>query len=326
MKKSSHGGDIYSFARKLKISPDKVIDFSSNINQLSPKVKIDLKKVNFSRYPDRNYRKLKKALAKKYLVKPNQIALFHGASSAIETLIRDKEITIYAPAYSEYKIYAKNVKLINRFKNLYEKPTQNSLVIFVNPSTPDGKYYDLEELFEIWKEQNNTILIDESFLDFTPNTSDFEKNNKLYIIKSLTKFYSSAGVRIGLVISSEKNIKKLEATIPPWSISTFDEAYILKALKDKNFEKETLKKITKDKKRLYKVLKTSKYIKKIYESNANFFLVKLKKIKADRLQKKCAKKNILIKESKNFDFLDNSYARFAVCSKKDIKKLKKVLC
>jgi threonine-phosphate decarboxylase len=326
MKKSSHGGDIYTFAKKFKTSPDKVIDFSSNINQLRPNVKIDLKKIDFSRYADIHYSKLKKALAKKYLVKPKQIALFHGANSAIETLVRDKEITIYAPAYSEYKKFAKTVNIINRFKNLYELPKKESTVVFVNPSTPDGKYYDLEELFEIWDSQNNKIIIDESFLDFTPNTSDFVNNDRVYIIKSLTKFYSCAGIRVGIVISSEKNIKKLEKHIPPWNISTFDEAYMLEALKDKNFEKKSIKKIIKDKKILHKVLKTSKYIKKIYESDTNFFLVKLKKITSDKLQKKCTKKAILIRECENFDFLDNRHIRFAVRGKKDIKKLKKVLC
>jgi threonine-phosphate decarboxylase len=133
-------------------------------------------------------------------------------------------------------------------------------------------------------------------------------------------------VRVGVVLSSKKNIKTLDKTIPAWNISTYDENYILQALKDKRFEKKTIEKLTKDKKRLFKVLKSSKYIKKIYESDTNFFLVKLKKIDAKILQKKCNKQKILIRECENFDFLDSSYVRFAVRGKKDVKKLAKVLC
>ncbi len=327
MKKSSHGGDIHTFAKELKITPKKVIDFSSNINQLRPKIALDFNTLDISKYADFRYTKLKKRLAKKYEVKPTQIALFNGASSAIQAILSNVEttVTIYAPAYGEYSSHAKKVKLIDRFKNLYEEPEKDSFVIFVNPSTPDGRYYDLERLFEIWERQNNTVLIDESFLDFTPNTSSFRNSNKLYILKSLTKFYSCAGVRVGIILSSEQNIEAIEKTIPAWNISTYDENYILEALKDKSFEKRTIENLAKDKKRLFKLLKSSKYIKKIYESDANFFLLKLKKLDAKKLQKKCNKQKILIRNCENFDFLDDKHVRFAVRSKKDVKKLAKVL-
>ena len=327
MKNSPHGGDIYSFAKELKIAPKKVIDFSSNINQYSPRISLNLNKLDISKYADIRYTKLKKRLAKKYELKPTNIALFNGASSAIQAILSNVKttVTIYAPAYGEYKRHAKKVKLIDRFKNLYQEPEKDSFVIFVNPSTPDGNYYDLDRLFEIWDRQNNTVLIDESFLDFTPNSSSFKNSSNLYILKSLTKFYSCAGVRVGIVLSDEKNIKALEKTIPAWNISTYDENYILSALKDKGFEKRTIENLAKDKKRLFKVLKSSKYIKKIYESDANFFLVKLKKIDAKKLQKKCKKQNILIRNCDNFDFLDSSHVRFSVRGKKDVKKLAKVL-
>ena len=289
MKKNSHGGDIYTFAKALKTSPKKVIDFSSNINPYKPKIALDFNTLDISKYADFRYTKLKKRLSKKYEVKSTQLTLFNGASSAIQTILNGIEttVTIYAPAYGEYSRHAKKVKLINRLKNLYQEPEKDSFVIFVNPSTPDGRYYDLERLFEIWKRQNNTVLIDESFLDFTPSTSSFKKSNRLYILKSLTKFYSCAGVRVGIVLSSEQNIKTLNNMLPAWNISTYDENYILSALKDKSFEKKTIERLAKDKKRLFQVLNSSKYIKKVYESDANFFLVKLKKIDALKLQKKC---------------------------------------
>ncbi|HIP60772.1 MAG TPA: aminotransferase class I/II-fold pyridoxal phosphate-dependent enzyme [Campylobacterales bacterium] len=327
MKKHSHGGDIYKFSKELKTSPEKIIDFSSNINPCKPKIALDFNSLDISKYADFKYTKLKKKLSYKYGVKPTQIALFNGASSAIQAILTsvDTIVTIYAPAYSEYVKHAKKVKLINRFKNLYEEPEKDSFVIFVNPSTPDGRYYDLERLFEIWKRQNNTVLIDESFLDFTPNTSSFKNSNKLYILKSLTKFYSCAGVRVGIVLSSKQNIKTIEKTIPAWNISRYDENYIIEALKDKKFEKRTIENLAKDKKRLFKVLKSSKYIKKIYESDANFFLVKLKKIDASKLQKKCKKQKILIRNCDNFDFLDDRHVRFSVKGKKDVKRLAYVL-
>ena len=65
---------------------------------------------------------------------------------------------------------------------------ENSFVIFVNPSTPDGQLYDINILMEYWMSQNCTILVDESFLDFTNGESMIKyikEYDKLYILKSI---------------------------------------------------------------------------------------------------------------------------------------------
>jgi len=326
----SHGGDIYTFSKSLGIKNRQVIDFSSNINQYSPNLTIDFNQLSISKYAELSYKKLKKKLATHYQSKANQIALYNGASVAIETFLRtlNRPVTLYAPAYGEYKRFAPKAQLINRFDDIYTPPRKNNLVIFVNPATPDGLSYDLETLFEIWERENNTILIDESFLEFTKTASvikRLKKNDKLYILKSLTKFYACAGVRVGIIISTPKNIQILTQNQPLWQVSTFDMHYILEALKDIAFKKVVLKKIKRDKKRLLKLLKKSPFIAKIYPSDANFFLILLKGLDADTLQKRCNKERIMIRNCENFDFLDKQHVRLAVRRKKDVKKLAKVL-
>jgi len=221
MKTYSHGGDITTF--KEKTGCKEVLDLSSNINFIKPKIKKDFNNLSIFSYP--NYDKLYKALSKKFKVKKSQIELFNGATSAIYSFfsrVKSKKVVIYSPAYLEYKraskLFKKEVVLIDRFKNLYEDIPKNSLVIFVNPSTPDGRYYKLKKLFKLWKKKKATVLVDESFLEFCKNcksaVSFLKSYKKLYILKSLTKFYSSAGVRVGIIISNKKNIKKLKPIIP----------------------------------------------------------------------------------------------------------------
>jgi len=331
MKTFEHGGDIKSFAKKLNCKKKEIIDLSSNINFIKPKIDIDFNTLEISSYP--KYEKLYKSIAKNYKIKDNNLELFNGGSSAIFTLFRHlqlKKCTIYSPAYLEYKksaiLNSYKINLIDRFENIYEDIPQNSLVIFVNPSTPDGKYYDLEKLFKIWKKKNATVLIDESFLDFTKKSSAIKylkEYKKLYILKSLTKFYSSAGIRAGIIISSSKNISQLKKQEPMWKISQFDSSYIKEALKDKRFKKESLDKNDKNRKLLQKLLEKQSFIKKVYKSEANFFLVKLKELNAKELQTKLLKDKIMIRDCSNFDFLDNSYVRIAVKNKNSIKVLKK---
>lgn len=314
-----HGGDIYSFAKKYNLRIDEIIDFSSNINFLKPKVKFNF---NVCLYPDPKYKILKKAIAKRYNAEPYLIELFNGATDSIFNITKYYEnIVLYAPIYSEYK-KARKVYLINRFENIYELPKKNALVVFVNSSTPDGKYYNLDDFFDIWQKQNNTVLIDESFLDFCENKSAIgylSRYDKLIVLKSFSKFYGCAGVRVGCTIS---NIK---CDVPMWNISAFDENYIVQALNDSKFTQKTIKSISKNKELLYNILVKSNLFETIFDSCANFYLAKLKNLNANTLQRKLSEYKILIRNCANFDFLNEYYVRFAVKSKQDLKILKEAL-
>jgi len=329
----SHGGQINIFAKELNCSVDDIIDLSSNINFLKPKINIDFNSIDISSYP--TYDKLYKKIANIYDVKVDNIELFNGGSSAIFTLFKYFDLnycTVYSPAYLEYKkaakVYNYTFDSINRFTNITRAVEKNSLVIFVNPSTPDGMYYNIEEFLEAWAKLNCTVLIDESFLDFTnfqSMTKYINKYKNLYILKSMTKFYSCAGVRCGTLISSLENIIKLKQNEPMWKLSHFDSCYLQEALDDKIFNKTSKIINIKNHLLLKKVLEESKIVKKVFLSDANFILIKLKDINAEDLQEYLKKYKIMIRNCSNFDGLDNSFIRVAVKSEKYIKKLKEAL-
>jgi len=325
-----HGANIYKYAKKIGCKADEMIDFSSNINSFHPK--IDIKPTNFMlvQYGDTNYLDLKLSITKKYKIKKNQIALYNGATSAIFELFRslkEKNVYLFAPLYGEYEKAIpkeKNIIKVNRFKNLNIKLKKNSIVVFVNPSTPDGKHYDLKKLFKIFKQKKCTVIVDESFLEFQNLKSlraKIKNYKKLYIIQSFTKFYSCAGVRIGAIFSNKKNIKKLKT--PLWNLSSFDAQFLTKRLQDKDFEKKSKKLHIKNKKKLFKILKKFKNFSKIYKSDSNFFLVKSKKV--DEIFKHLLKHKILVRTCSSFDFLNDDYLRFAVKDSYSHYKLKKAL-
>jgi threonine-phosphate decarboxylase len=325
-----HGANIYKYALDIGCTPDEIIDFSSNINLYQPKSKIEITNEMIVKYADTSYKGLKKAISNNYGIKRSKMVLFNGATSAIFTLLSSlklNKVYLYAPLYGEYeKAIPEGVKFekINRFKNLYKTPKKNSTVIFVNPSTPDGKYYDLNKLFKIWREQNCTVILDESFLEFEDLRSLRDKINsyeKLYIIQSFSKFYSCAGVRIGAVFSNKKNIKDLKQ--PIWNLSSFDVEFLTQRLNDKDFVKRSCKTHKVQKQELKKILEKSKLFSYIYESDANFFLVKCTDAKA--LFKHLLKQKILVRTCGSFDFLTNNYLRFAVKDKKSHRRLKLAL-
>jgi len=333
-----HGGDISTFALQIGCDVDEIIDLSSNINFLKPEINCDFNNLDTSAYP--TYESLYDSIRKLYDIEKPQIELFNGGSSAIFSLFRlfeNRTVNIYSPAYLEYKKAATrlnyNIKLINRFTDLHKEIQNDSIVVFVNPSTPEGSFYDLKKLMDSWIEKNCTILIDESFLDFTNHTSAIEylkSYDKLYILKSMTKFYSSAGIRLGIVVSNNTNIKKLKANEPLWKISQFDSHYIQEALKDKNFTKVSKALNITNKEYLKQILKNFQYTQHIIDSCANFILVQLKDIDASTLEELLKPYKIMVRDCSNFDFLDSCFVRIAVKSKKDLeileKSLEKIVC
>ena len=159
MKTFEHGGQIEVFAKDLNCDVSEVIDLSSNINFIKPDVHLDFNNLDISSYPI--YDKLYKKIANTYKINPEQMELFNGGSSAIFTFFKHldlKHCTIYSPAYLEYKKACVNfgyeLRTINRFENMNLPVKNGSLVIFVNPSTPDGTYYDMDTLMEYWIERD----------------------------------------------------------------------------------------------------------------------------------------------------------------------------
>ena len=333
MDEFTHGGQIEAFAKELNCAVDEVIDLSSNINFLKPNIKIDFNALDISSYP--TYNKLYKKIALKYKVDTNNIELFNGGSNAIFSLFNYldlKHCTIYSPAYLEYKkackVYGYEYDIINRFTQLNRAVKANTFVIFVNPSTPDGKYYDIQKYLKAWDDLNCTVLIDESFLDFTnlKSVSQYVKKYKnLYILKSMTKFYSCAGVRCGTLISSKDNIKRLKEKEPMWKLSHFDSCYLQNALEDEIFAKTSKAINIKNHIVLKKILRNSDIFSEVLHSDGNFLLCKLKNTNAFDLQKHLKNHKIMIRNCSNFDFLDDSYVRIAVKSENSIKALKKAL-
>jgi len=328
----AHGGDVNAFAIHCGCAHEEVIDLSSNINFITPTV--DFSSVTLNSYPC--YEILTETLAEHYGVTSEELALFNGGSSAIFALLRffdNSTCTIYSPAYLEYKkaatLYGKNIALIDRFEAMDAEVEENSLVIFVNPSTPDGHYYATQTLMEKWSAKNCTILIDESFLEFCGGVSAtryLQTYDKLYVLKSQTKFYGCAGVRVGIVLSSRENIRALREKEPLWKISALDSHFLINALGDEAFRTRSHTLNAEAKTYLKTILDGSPLFEKVFESDANFFLVRLASMNARELQEKLIPYRIMVRDCSNFDFLDERTVRIAVKDMEVLMRFEEALC
>jgi len=338
MQTFQHGGDITTFAKTCGCSLDEVIDLSSNINFVKPHIDVDFNTIDIAPYP--NYDSLYQNIADHYGVLTEQMELFNGGSAGIFSLfahMRGRHMglplrcTIYAPAYLEYKKAANRFEyelhIIDRFNAMDEEVAQGSFVIFVNPATPDGAFYDIQPLLKKWHNRNCTVLIDESFIEFTPHTSAtgyLAQYPNLFILKSLTKYWGAAGIRMGALLSSAQNIAALRQREPLWKLSAFDAAYIQAVLQDESFAKRSEAANQESRDYLLALLKKSPLIKRIYPSEANFVLVELQGITAEELQERLTPYRVMVRNCENFDTLGKYHVRIALKELKKLQPLKEV--
>lgn len=331
-----HGGNIYQFAQNLGCLPEQVLDFSANINPRQAVALDCLQQVQLGPYADPHYSLLKQALQARYPVPSGaDIEVFNGASAAIFALLRylhPDDLVLYTPLYGEYAHIAGELgcrlHTVDRLSDPAAEIPRGSTIIFVNPSTPDGQLYDLKDWLAKWQSADCTIIIDESFLDFcqTESIADYIAHyDKLYLIKSLSKFYGCAGIRIGFVMAASPAIKALKRLEPAWKLSSLDMAYMRQALANTTFIEQTRRQTRDLRGQLHQALSDCGLFRRIYDGQANFLLAELADMDGYQLQEKLAPSRILIRVCDNFAGLTRRHVRFAVKDERAIAELARCL-
>ena len=330
-----------------------VLEFSGPINFLGPSpkaveaVKQYAKFIKF--YPDPNPVEFKIEVAK-YVghgVDEENIVLGNGSIELIyaitEILPRGFKALIPVPSFSEYEKAAIRVGGEAVFIQLPESCTLETekikravtddtrILCLCNPHSPSGTLYSKETLIDLldFCHKKNVILsVDENYIEFAEKgqettlaglVKDYEN---LFVIRSVTKFYGMAGIRLGYGIAAPNLVEKLENVRIPWSINSLASCASLAAFNDTDFIENTKKTISKERTELAKNLSEINGLH-VYPSVTNFLLVKItnRKITSTKLKELLAKEHMLIRDCCSFVGLDDSYFRVTVRSAKDNQKL-----
>ena len=280
----AHGGNIKEVVKKYRISEDKIIDFSNNINPLgiSPGIKKVLNRSinSLTQYPDPKCRSARISLSVHLRVDEGNILLGNGSNELIHLLPRAlgcSRVLTYQPAFSEYEfsIRASGAKPYFIFSSKYKDfsididrvisvlPKVN-LIILCNPNNPTGCLLKKNKLLKLVKAcENNKVylLIDEVFMDFVANESEFSllkesaKRNYLLVLRSFTKFFSLPGLRVGYMVGTKETIKKIASIQPSWSVNSLAQEIVANGLKDRGFIEKTKRYLLKEKEFLFRNLR-----------------------------------------------------------------------
>jgi threonine-phosphate decarboxylase len=343
----AHGGRVYDAARRWKISPTEVIDFSANINPIGPPrgvldvIEAGLKPENLRAYPDMHT--FVRALAYKHRLVPEEIFVGSGATSLMFAILRailPKRVLVLEPAFGEYfrACNAVNGKVTSwllteaddftpPFANMVRaiKERQFDLVILNSPHNPTGRLYSTESLLSLIdaaEAHNVAVMLDEAFVDYSPRASLLSlaaTKTKMVVLRSLTKFYAMPGLRVGYGVCSAGLAANIRQQLDPWSVSTVALEAGCAALVEDEFGSESRSANEQIRQEFAEALGSVGL--HVFPSVTNFLLAKLPRGSGAELAGWLESERILIRRCDSFRGLGDTYVRLAVRSSIENRRL-----
>ncbi|MBQ6321457.1 MAG: aminotransferase class I/II-fold pyridoxal phosphate-dependent enzyme [Lachnospiraceae bacterium] len=339
---SKHGGDWVSYEEAYG---KKALDFSASISPfpMPERVRKAAQEAleREDRYPDPNQRRLRRAIAEAYSLQEEEILCGTGAADLIWRLaaaLQPGRVLITEPSFGEYRAalewYGHEVRGYSLRKetgfllqeDFLEMLTDDiDVAILCEPNNPTGLTTEKELFLQIAQrcgENRILLVVDESFQDFLDPKEHPSMLENLYqwpllVIRSFTKLYAMASLRLGWCACSDtKLLRKMQLSGQPWPVSYPAEEAGIAALAQKEHAKTVRKQINRERNRLIGELKRLGCY--VVEGEANYLLfydplIELGSALQDR--------GILLRDCSNFEGLGTGWYRAAVRSEADNRTL-----
>ena len=344
-----HGGNLRALSAKSGLPPARILDFSANINPLGPVPSLPAALRNafddILHYPDPENVDLVNAIHRQFRWPANRIVVGNGASELLHALCRSlgaRRAVIPVPSYSDYAAAAERagmrVVLVGMseasgfdvpWKQIGASLRENDLVILGNPNNPTGRMIDGKVLIAFVKRHPAAwFILDESFLEFVPGAVSIADRlpPNAVMLRSMTKFHAIPGLRLGLVVARPRIISNLRGQLPPWSVNCMAQRAGIVSLADRTHADRTRSMVTRSRRELIAGLRKLAAFR-VYESDANFILLRIVKMSLDAfaLRNRLLRQGIAVRNCSNFVGLDAGYIRVAVRTPAENSRLLKAL-
>jgi histidinol-phosphate aminotransferase len=329
-----------------------VIKLSANESALgvSPHVKkvLSNKSLILSKYPDSKSKILRKEISKKFNCDFDKIICGAGSDEIIQMIcqlyLRPLDEVI-VPQYSflMYRIYAQIVGakvVFSKEKNfkisvieIIKKVTNRTKIVFIaNPNNPTGTYLTEIELIELRKKLRKKILLvlDDAYFEYMKNKDYkssldlFKKKDNVITLRTFSKIYGLASLRVGWGYGSKKIINALNTIKPPFNVNKFAQIAAIEALKDKNFISKSIIHNTASANKMKNFLENFNIFSN--KVTANFLLLNFDKCKfsANYVFKKLQLKKIILRSVEEGYNIKNKL-RLTIGSNKENEQFKKAI-
>jgi L-threonine-O-3-phosphate decarboxylase len=324
-----HGGNIIWAASLAGCSPHAVLDFSASISPLGPPqsaiAALQSHQNRLTQYPDPSYTELRRAIAAHHDIHPDWILPGNGSAELLTWASRElaelSATTLITPAFGDYsralksfgaKIHHLPIELFNTFPT----PSTAAGLLLNNPHNPTGQLFSVDSILPLL-ERFSLVVIDEAFMDFLPPPQQqsliayMDEYPHLVILRSLTKFYSLPGLRLGYAIAHPDRLQRWQQWRDPWSVNVLAEVAAIAVLKDVTFQQQTYEWLEETRSPLYEGLAALPGLHPL-AGVANYFLVKSDHSVVELQRALLQKHQILIRDCLSFAELGDRYFRVAI--------------
>jgi len=328
-----------------------ITKLASNENPLgaSPRAVSAIRKnlSRLNRYPDSAGFYLKKKLAKFWGLAPQNFVLGNGSDELIDIIIKtfvedDQNIITADPTFLEYKIISgvNNRTVINvplkyftyDLEGISKKINKKTKLIFIaNPNNPTGTYvtkYEIEDFLRKLPE-DIVVVMDEAYdtfidIDDFPRSLSYINSKNLITLKTFSKAYGLAGLRVGYAVARSGFTKYMETVRQPFNVNSLAQAAALAALDDRKFLSRTRRVVLEGKEYLYRALADGGIV--FVPTVANFILIDVGK-DGTGVFNQMLKYGVIVRDMRQYGL--KNFIRVTIGRKKEnekfIRVLKKVL-
>jgi histidinol-phosphate aminotransferase len=254
----------------------------------------------YNRYPDPHQKQLKQKISAIKKVNGEQVFLGNGSDECIDLLYRcfcepgKDNVIICPPTYGMYEVSA-NINDVEIRKALLTEDFQLDLIHLENlvdantkliwicsPNNPTGNSINRDDIETVLNNFNGIVVIDEAYINFAKQRSFIQELSdypNLVILQTFSKAWGLAGLRLGMAFASTAIIEILDRVKPPYNINQVTQELALKALDEVGQVNDMIKHIVDMREALVEVFSRIPIVEKVFPSDANFLLVKIKEAK-----------------------------------------------
>lgn len=277
-----------------------------------------------NRYPDPLQRDLKHLIAKEKKVQPEQIFLGNGSDEAIDLPFRafcrpgvDNVVAI-EPTYGMYQVCAnvndvayRKVLLDHHFQfsasELLAATDENTKLIFLcSPNNPTGNCLNRHEIETVLREFGGLVIVDEAYIDFATEPSLLERLEEfpnLVVLQTFSKAWGCAGIRLGMAFASPEIVQVLNKIKYPYNVNRLTQQEALQMMQ-RNYEVQRwVASLLEERTRLMAAFGKLPCCRKIYPTDANFFLVRVSD--APRIYEYLVDKGIIVRNRSHVALCQN---------------------
>ena len=250
----------------------------------------------YNRYPDPHQKQLKNIIAEIKKVQSQKIFLGNGSDECIDLLYRSfcnpgkDNIIICPPTYGMYEVSAnindveiRYAPLLDDFQlNLAHLETltdeHTKIIWLCSPNNPTGNSLHRTDIEMVLNNFFGLVVIDEAYINFSRQKSfiqELEEYPNLVVLQTFSKAWGLAGLRLGIAFASEEIVEILDRVKPPYNINQATQELALKALQEVGQVNDMIREIVDMRNALANVFIQMQGVQKVYNSDANFILVKI---------------------------------------------------